>query len=122
MTVPCSRRLELVRLGCAVLPSWGRHVADSPRICRPHDALTADRPRLSRPVGISSWLAAGLDQEPSERQPVRFRELSDFSDCAGQVPSAVTRAVRRYGSIGCEPVPPHDVEQPSCVHCCSRPI
>jgi hypothetical protein len=41
---------------------------------------------------------------------MRFREFSDLSDHAGQVPSAGTRAVRRYVSIGREPVPPHDVE------------
>ena len=54
--------------------------------------------------------------------PLRFREFSDLSDRAGQVRSVGTRAVRRHASIGHEPVPPHEVEPPSYVRCCSRPI
>jgi hypothetical protein len=54
--------------------------------------------------------------------PMRFREFSDSSDHAGRIPNLGTRAGPQYVSIGCEPVPPHEVEQPSCVHCCSRPI
>ena len=59
---------------------------------------------------------------PTFQDPMRCREFSESCDRVGQVPSVGTRAVRRYVSIGCELVPPHDVEQPSCVHCCSRPI
>jgi len=59
---------------------------------------------------------------PPFQAHMRFREFSEFCDQAGRVPSVGTRAVRRYVSIGCEPVPAHDVEPPSCVHCCSRPI
>ena len=96
--------------------------------CEGHDARRDGQVERERAgEGVRALATAHLAESQPDALthstlPMRFREFSDFIDHAGQIPSVGTPAVRRYVSIGCEPVPRHDVEQPSCVHCCSRPI
>lgn len=120
---PCSS-------GCRTqLPTRHRR-GTAPGGCEGHDARQdgqVERERAGEGVRALA-MSPRANHSPTRshstlpRPPMRFREFSDLSDHAGQIPSVGTRPVRRYVSIGCEPVPPHEVEQPSCVHCGSRPI